>query len=273
MIWLHSIGKSWRRVTSLSIVRKAGLAATALIFLGAVALTALLLSTPSVENADALARAQARQHRIPYPGPRLPQRFVKALIATEDHRFYSPLNPGIDPFAVARVAVATLELPHRDPGGSTIAQQLAKMLYTPGQHGFAVKLEHVGLAIKLHFAYSPAQILAMYAEVAYFGDGYYGLAAASCGYFGHPPAELTWPQAATLAGVVNAPALDDPRKNPQRAKARESHVLRRLVAVGDLTQEQAAAALAEPLGTVERNPKQQQACESARSLGPLSMRH
>lgn len=273
MIWLHSIGKSWRRVTSLSIVRKAGLAATALIFLGAVALTALLLSTPSVENADALARAQARQHRIPYPGPRLPQRFVKALIATEDHRFYSPLNPGIDPFAVARVAVATLELPHRDPGGSTIAQQLAKMLYTPGRHGFAVKLEHVGLAIKLHFAYSPAQILAMYAEVAYFGDGYYGLAAASCGYFGHPPAELTWPQAATLAGVVNAPALDDPRKNPQRAQARESHVLRRLVAVGDLTQEQAAAALAEPLGTVERNPKQQQACESARSLGPLSMRH
>jgi len=263
---------SRRQATSLSIVRKAILAATALILFGAAAVIALLLSTPSVENADALARAQAREHKIPYPGLRPPQRFVKALIATEDHRFYSPLNPGIDPFAVARVAVATLELPYRDPGGSTIAQQLAKMLYTPGQHGLAVKLEHVGLAMKLHFAYSPAKILAMYAEVAYFGDGYYGLAAASCGYFGHPPAELTWPQAATLAGAVNAPAIYDPRKNPHRAQVRESHVLRRLVAVGDLTKEQARAALAEPLETVERNTKERQACESARPFGPLSIR-
>jgi membrane peptidoglycan carboxypeptidase len=263
---------SRRRATSLSIVRNAALAAIALILFGAVAVIALLLSTPSIENADALARAQAREHKIPYPGPRPSQRFVKALIATEDHRFYSPLNPGIDPFAVVRVAVATLELPYRDPGGSTIAQQLAKMLYTPGRHGLAVKLEHVGLAMKLHFAYSPAKILAMYAEVAYFGDGYYGLASASCGYFGHPPAELTWPQAATLAGAVNAPAIYDPRKNPQRAQVRESHVLRRLVAVGDLTEQQARAALSEPLGTVERNTKQRQACEAARSFEPLSIR-
>lgn len=241
------------------------MAAVALIVLGAVAVIGLLLSTPSVENADAVARAEAREHKTPYPGPRPPERFVKALVATEDHRFYSPLNPGIDPFAVARVALAMFELPYHDPGGSTIAQQLAKMLYTPGRHGFAVKVEHVGLAMKLHFTYAPAQILAMYAEVAYFGDGYYGLAAASCGYFGRPPAELTWPQAAMLAGVVNAPAIDNPREDPRRARARESHVLRRLVAVGDLTSEQARAALSEPLGTVERNPKARQACESARS--------
>lgn len=125
------------------------------------------------------------------------------------------------------------------------------MLYSPGQRGLAVKLERVGLAIKLHFSYSPTAILSMYAEVAYFGNGYYGLSAASCGYFGHPPAELTWPQAAMLAGVVNAPTADDPRRHPQRARLREAHVLRRLVAVEDLTYAKARAALSEPLGVVE----------------------
>jgi membrane peptidoglycan carboxypeptidase len=232
---------------------KVKLAGIALILFCAAAFTALLLTTQSVENAAFLTQAQAREHDIPYPGPRPPPRFVKALVATEDHRFYSFLDPGLDPFAVARAVVAALTQ-HRDPGGSTIAQQLAKMLYTPGRRGLAVKLERVGLAIKLHFEYSPANILAMYAEVAYFGEGYYGLAAASCGYFGHPPAELTWPQAAMLAGAVNAPTADDPIKHPQRARRREAHVLRRLVAVGDLTEEQARAALSEPLGIMERNP-------------------
>jgi hypothetical protein len=256
----------------LSILRKASVAGIALILSFAVALAALLLTIPSVQNAALLTRAQAREHEIPYPGPRPPSRFVKALVATEDHRFYSPLDPGVDPFAVARAVIAALTFQPRDPGGSTIAQQLAKMLYTPGRQGFAVKLERVGLAIKLHFKYSPAKILAMYAEAAYFGEGYYGLAAASCGYFGYLPGELTWSQAAMLAGVVNAPTADNPRKHPHRARLREAHVLRRLVAVGRLTEEQARAALSEPLEIVERNPEERQVCESARFIDPLSGR-
>jgi membrane peptidoglycan carboxypeptidase len=87
----------------------------------------------------------------------------------------------------------------------------------------------------------------MYAEVAYFGDGYYGLTAASCGYFGKEPADLNWAQAAMLAGVVNAPTADDPRTHPLAARAREAHVFDRLVAVGDLTRAQAGAAFAQPL--------------------------
>lgn len=225
-------------------------------------LALLVLATPSVDNAMSLTRAQAREHDIPYPEPRPPSRFVKALVATEDHRFYSPLDPGVDPFAIVRVAASRLMLGEGNQGGSTIDQQLAKMLYTPGRHGLAVKLERVGLAIKLHFAYSSAQILAMYADVAYYGGGYYGLAAASCGYFARLPAKLTWPQAAMLAGAVNAPTADNPRRHPRHAHMREAHVLKRLVAVGDLTKRQARAALSKPLGTVERDPEHQHVCLS-----------
>ena len=145
----------------------------------------LWLVTPSVSQAPALVQAQAVQHGISYPGVQPPQRFAEALVATEDHRFYS--NPGIDLFAVARLVAGKIS-GHADQGGSTLEQQLAKNLYTAGRSGFTVETEQVVLAIKLNMSYSKAQILQMYAEVAYYGDNYYGLRPASCGYFGVEPA-------------------------------------------------------------------------------------
>jgi membrane peptidoglycan carboxypeptidase len=87
----------------------------------------------------------------------------------------------------------------------------------------------------------------MYSEVAYYGHGYYGLEQASCGYFGHPPSDLTLVQAAMLAGAVNAPTYDDPLTYPAQARARLVHVLGRMEAVGSLTPAQEAAALKAPL--------------------------
>jgi penicillin-binding protein 1A len=224
--------------------------AISLALAGATAFGGLLVATPSASEAIHIVRAQAQGHSIEYPGPRLPPRFTEALVATEDHRFYSPIDPGIDPFAVVRVILGHA-LGLRDQGGSTIEQQLAKMLYTPGRSGYAtVDLVQIAIAIKLNFTYTKTQILSMYAEVAYFGNGYYGLSAASLGYFGQRPEDLTWAQAAMLAGVVNAPTADNPRLHPARARAREIHVFRRLVAVGDLTKSQAEAALSRPLGLV-----------------------
>lgn len=141
---------------------------------------------------------------------------------------------------------------HRDQGGSTIEQQFAKMLYTPGQSGLLVEAEQLVLPVKLDFAYPKARILSMYSEVAYFGGGYYGLVAASCGYFGRPPVELSWAPAAMLAGVVNAPSADDPRRHPSAPHAREAHVFARLVAVGDLSEGKEMAALSHSLGLVPR---------------------
>jgi penicillin-binding protein 1A len=218
-----------------------------LVIAGALAFGALFLITPSVGDAQTLVREQAAQHNISYPGVQPPARFTQALVATEDHRFYS--TPGVDPFAVARLIAGNVT-GHSDQGGSTLEQQLAKNLYTPGRSGFAVKTEQVMLAFKFAMSYSKPQILQMYAEIAYYGDNYYGLQAASCGYFGTEPSQLTWPQAALLAGVVNAPTADDPRTHPANARAREVHVVGRLVAVGDLTQAQGNAVLAQSLELV-----------------------
>jgi membrane peptidoglycan carboxypeptidase len=209
----------------------------------------LWLVTPSVSQAPSLVQEQAVQHGISYPGVQPPQRFTEALVATEDHRFYS--NFGVDLFAVARLAAGKVT-GHSDQGGSTLEQQLAKNLYTTGRSGFTVEAEQVVLAIKLNTSYSKAQILQMYAEVAYYGDNYYGLRSASCGYFGVEPAQLSWPEAAVLAGVVNAPTNDDPRTNPQNARAREQHVVGRLVAVGDLTQAQGTAVLGQSINLVPK---------------------
>jgi penicillin-binding protein 1A len=205
-----------------------------------------MLVTPSVGNARSVAGAQAHAHHAPYPGPAVPARFSRALIATEDHRFGSVLEPGFDPFAVGRVIFAGLT-GGGDQGGSTLYQQLAKLLYAPGVTGFKLYADEIALGIKLKFSYTDAQILSMYSGVVYFGHGYYGLDRASCGYFGRPPGALSWPQAAVLAGLVQAPSAYDPLKHPVLARARESHVLSRLTATGVLSQRQASAAFAVPM--------------------------
>ena len=143
----------------------------------------LFVLTPSASQATALAQAQARAHHIAYPGPPVPPYFAQALVATEDHRFNT--DPGVDPLAMARVVVSWIT-GRKDQGGSTIDQQLAKNLYTGGHSGFTQVLEQLALAVKLNQTYSRPEILRLYAEIAYYGHGYYGLEAASCGYFGRP---------------------------------------------------------------------------------------
>jgi membrane peptidoglycan carboxypeptidase len=210
----------------------------------AAALGLLVVLTPSAGQATAVARAQAHEHHIAYPGPPVPAYFTLALVATEDHRFYS--DPGVDPLALIRVA-ASWVTGHTDGGGSTIDQQLAKNLYTSGHSSFLQIIEQVAMAVKLNQTYSRAEIVRLYAEVAYYGHGYYGLEAASCGYFGRPPAQLTLVQAAMLVGVVNDPTYDDPLVYPAQARARLVHVLGRMAAVGYLATAREEAALKAPL--------------------------
>jgi membrane peptidoglycan carboxypeptidase len=224
-------------------LRRAALAALALFSALVVGLMIILLATPSVGDAWSLARAQARSHDAAFPGPPVPPKFAAALISTEDHRFAS--EPGFDPLAIGRVVMSAVT--GKDQGGSTLYQQLAKLLYGPHKARLTVQLYELALGIKLKFSYSREQILRMYADVAYFGHAYYGLAAASCGYFGRPPAGLSWPQAAVLAGLVQAPSAYDPLQHPALARSREGHVISRLVATGALTSRQGAAALAVPM--------------------------
>lgn len=219
----------------------------ALLMLSVIAFGVLFALTPPVGNAPALARAIDTAHHAAYPGPAVPPLFAESLVATEDHRYYS--EPGVDIYAIARVAASQIT-GHGDQGGATLYQQLAKMLYTSGQTGFNVEVKQVMLGVKLDLAYSKARILRMYADVAYFGHGYYGLAQASCGYFGTVPAGLTLPEAATLAGLVQGPSADDPIAHYARARAREAHVLGRLADTGKITRARATAAYAQRLPLV-----------------------
>jgi membrane peptidoglycan carboxypeptidase len=204
----------------------------------------LMLVTPSVANARQLAQTFDQAHGAPYPGAATPARFAAALEATEDHRFAS--EPGVDPVAIGRILYGSVA-GRGDEGGATLYQQLAKMLYTPGQSDLTAKAEQVALAVKLRYTYSGAEILRLYSDVAYFGHGFYGLQNATCGYFGEQPRQLSWPQAALLAGLVQGPTADDPINHPAAGLAREQHVMGRLVAVGIITQASADAYLKVPL--------------------------
>jgi membrane peptidoglycan carboxypeptidase len=219
----------------------------ALIALAAITFGVLWLVTPSVGNARQLAQGITSAHHAAYPGPPVPPKFAAALEATEDHRFNQ--EPGIDPIAVSRLAFD--EATGRgDQGAATLYAQLAKMLYTPGDSSLTAQVEQGVLAVKLWASYGAPEVLQLYSDVAYFGQGFYGIADASCGYFGVHPAGMSWPQAAMLAGLVQGPTVDDPLRFPAHALARERHVLGRLVATGALTSAQARAYEKIPLSSL-----------------------
>ena len=199
--------------------------------------------TPGVSDARARTAAIVRSHDAISDNGVLPERVTKALVATEDSRFYS--HTGLDPKAIARgvwhlVSQGSLQ-------GATLDAQLAKLLYSDGHDSFWSTTEDAVLAVKLDESYSKKQILAMYLDAAYFGHGGWGVERASRGYFGLPPGELSWGQASLLAGLVNAPSAYDPTAHLHLARERQQHVLDRLVATKVLTRQQADAAFAQPL--------------------------
>ncbi len=209
---------------------------------GAMAL--LLVVTPSVANAPVLVQQILTAHHEPGDNGVIPTKVADALLATEDSRFYS--DPALDPQGTAR-AIWGLITRNPNEGGATLEVQLAKLLYTPGRSDPEALAEQVALAIKLDHDFTKKQILAMYLNAVYFGDGAYGITAAAEHYFGLTPEQLNWGQAALLAGLVQAPSAYNPVHHLRLALLRRDHVLARLVAVGTLTQAQVRAVQAEPL--------------------------
>lgn len=217
--------------------------ATAVATVVGILLLALVAASPSVSTAPSRVQAILDEHHAPGDGGALPQRVATALLATEDSRFYS--DPALDPKGVLRATWGVLTNNGND-GGATIELQLAKMLYiqgtTPGS-----ELRQVGVAFRLDQRFSKKQILAMYLDAAYFGDGSYGVVAAARHYFGVDPDQVSWAQASLLAGLVQAPSNYDPHGHFHLARQRQAHVLARLVATGRLTSGQAATIWNDPL--------------------------
>jgi penicillin-binding protein 1A len=191
--------------------------------------------TPSVDDAQQLVSAQLATNGATALQGDVPANLAEALIATEDSRFKS--HPGVDLIGAVRAGLGGVT--GSDEGGSTLDQQLAKNLYEGGQQTFIDRAQSVVLAIKLDATWSKDQLLRMYLDDGYYGHGFYGLTAATEGYFGVPPADLSWAQATLLAGLFQAPTAYDPFVHADLAAQRQAHVLDRLVEVGTLTRDTA----------------------------------
>ena len=220
--------------------------ALGLVVLAAAVLGVAWAATPGVDDAQQRVAAHLTAHGATALDGEVPAKVAAALIATEDSRFRS--NDGVDWRGVLRqpwglVTGQTL-------GGATLEQQLAKNVYEDGENGPVEKVREVALALKIDRAFSKDAILRMYLDDGYYGHGFYGLTDAAHGYFGVPPAQLSWAQATVLAGLFQAPSAYDPLVHPDRARARQAHVLDRLVDVGTLTRAEADAVAGADWGLV-----------------------
>jgi len=197
-------------------LRRLVVVAVVLVALAGVIFGGLWVLTPSVGDAEARANAFAQSHQSSDLNQPVPAKYATALIATEDSRFYT--HHGIDSLGVARAGLGIFGA--QDTGGSTLDQQLAKNLYSNGQRSTTDIIEQVVLGAKLDAAYTKAQILEMYAQVAYFGHGFYGLHDAACGYFNTPPPESQL--VTSLAARRPAPSTEQlrpPGQPPDRRRA------------------------------------------------------
>lgn len=169
----------------------------------------------------------------------LPQFYIDATLAVEDHRFQ--WHFGVDPIAVCRALWTDIKAGSFVEGGSTITQQLAKNLLFTQEKKVERKIAEMIAALRMEIKYTKQDIFELYVNTAYFGSGHYGIYQASMGYFGKEPSELTDYEAAMLAGILNAPSAYSPDKHRDLAQQRTDQVLNKMVKYRIITREEADA--------------------------------
>lgn len=194
-----------------------------------------------------------QQDRILVKLKEVPKALISAIIATEDRRFYE--HHGVDPRGILRALFRNAQVGHTVEGGSTLTQQLVKNLYLSNERTLWRKIREAIMAMLLEFHYSKNEILEAYLNEIYLGqDGsrsIHGVGLASRIYFGVNVSQLNLRQAALLAGMIQAPNLYNPRRNPTLAIKRRNEVLDRMVAAGFLDKARAARDQAAPLGLMK----------------------
>ncbi len=183
----------------------------------------------------------------------LPDHFIKAVLATEDRRFFDHF--GIDLFGLTRAMIENARAKSVVQGGSTITQQLAKNLFLTNERTIERKIKEAFLALWLEFNLSKKEILKLYLDRAYMGGGAFGVAAASEFYFGKNVKEINLAEAAMLAGLYKAPAKYAPHINLPAARARANEVLTNMVQAEYMTEGQVISARRNPAQIVERDNK------------------
>lgn len=167
----------------------------------------------------------------------LPKVYIDAVIAVEDHRFYK--HNGIDVIAIGRAIINDIKAMRFVEGGSTITQQLSKNTYFTQEKKLTRKVAEVFMALEIEKNYDKDEILELYLNTSYFGDGYYTIKDACKGYFDKEPMQMTDYEAILLAGIPNAPSVYAPTKNPDLAKQRQRQVMEKMIKYGYLTEKEA----------------------------------
>lgn len=166
----------------------------------------------------------------------LPQMYLDAVISVEDHRFYK--HSGIDVIAIGRAIINDIKAMDFVEGGSTITQQIAKNEYFTQEKKITRKIAEVFMAYEIEKNYLKDEILELYINTIYFGNGYYNIKDACEGYFGKSPNEMTEGECIMLAGIPNAPSVYNPKENPKLAKERQKQVADKMVEYGYITEEE-----------------------------------
>ena len=167
----------------------------------------------------------------------LPQIYLNAVISIEDHRFYE--HGGVDIIAIGRALVNDIRAMNFVEGGSTITQQIAKNEYFTQEKKITRKIAEVFMSFEIEKNYNKDEILELYINTIYFGNGYYNIKDAAYGYFKKSINNLTDGEWIILAGIPNAPSVYAPTVNPDLAKQRQKQVIDKMVKYGYLTEERA----------------------------------
>jgi penicillin-binding protein 1A len=196
-------------------------------------------------NGGLMAVLHAEQNRSPVALAEIPQHVVDTVLAVEDWEFYE--HDGIDVRATMRALFENVEQGQIDQGGSTITMQVVKLSLLTNEQTLERKVREAILAMRLEDQMTKDEILERYLNIVYFGNGAYGVQAAAETYFQTNVQNLTWGQAALLAGLIRDPVDYDPFKSPEIAAERRRVALSRIVGVGLLTQAEADQFMLEPL--------------------------
>lgn len=157
----------------------------------------------------------------------IPKTFVNAIVSIEDRRFFT--HKGIDIQSIGRALINNFEKKEIAEGGSTITQQLSKNMYFTQEKNFSRKVAEVFMSFKLEENYSKEDIIEMYLNIIYFGDGHYGIFQASQGYFNKEPKELNLNEITLLAGLPNAPSAYALSNKSDLSKQRQQMVIDAMV--------------------------------------------
>lgn len=207
-----------------------------LIIVGLIIARGYKMYETALENTDIKTKILEIQSKQNYTKiSDIPKDLQNATIAVEDHRFYD--HEGMDIISLGRAIWINVTEFSIEQGGSTITQQLAKNMYFSQEQEFSRKVAEAFMAFELEKNCSKDEILELYLNTIYYGDGYTGIKRASKGYFDKEPSELTLYECTLLAGVPNAPSVYAPTVNPDLCRQRQEQVIWSMVKYNYLSKE------------------------------------